>query len=55
VSPAPGFEAVLMPGEPERQTAQRRQSEGIVVDDTTWGLIVERAEGLGVAVPGALP
>jgi LDH2 family malate/lactate/ureidoglycolate dehydrogenase len=55
VPPAPGFEAVLMPGEPERQTAQRRQSEGIVVDDTTWGLIVERAEGLGVAVPGALP
>jgi hydroxycarboxylate dehydrogenase B len=34
--PAQGFDAVLVPGEPERRTRARRVHEGIPVPATTW-------------------
>lgn len=46
--PAPGFNEVLLPGEPEARSAQTRQQNGIPLDSTTWEQIVEAAEGLGV-------
>ncbi|MYC96409.1 MAG: Ldh family oxidoreductase [Caldilineaceae bacterium SB0661_bin_32] len=46
--PAPGFDEVLMPGEPEARSAASRQRDGIPLDDTTWTQIVEVAEKLGV-------
>lgn len=46
--PAPGFDEVLMPGEPEARSAASRQRDGIPLDDTTWTEIVEVAEKLGV-------
>ena len=46
--PAPGFEEVLMPGEPEARSAASRQRDGIPLDDTTWSQIVEVAEKMGV-------
>lgn len=49
-APAPGFEAVLMPGDPENRTRTVRKSEGIPIDDDVWASIVEAAESLGVRV-----
>lgn len=46
--PAPGFDEVLLPGEPEARSAQNRQQSGIPLDDTTWDQIVEAAEKLDV-------
>ena len=50
--PAAGFERVLLPGQPEQQTAERRRTEGIPIDETTWGLLADTAAGLGISVPG---
>jgi uncharacterized oxidoreductase len=33
---APGVERILIPGEPEREEAKRRQAEGIFVSDEAW-------------------
>lgn len=46
--PAPGFDEVLIPGEPEARSAESRQMDGIPLDDTTWREIVDAAEKLGV-------
>ncbi len=45
---APGFEQVLLPGEPERRSAERRGGEGIEVDDGTWREVREAAAKLGI-------
>jgi hydroxycarboxylate dehydrogenase B len=36
VPPAPGREEVLLPGEPEAQSRQRRMTEGISIPEATW-------------------
>lgn len=46
--PAPGFDEVLTPGEPERRYAAKRTQDGIDVDDTTWRDIRTAAESLGI-------
>ncbi len=51
VRPAPGFDEVMMPGEPEAQTAAERRAQGIPVDDVTWHNLTEAAAGVGVAAP----
>ena len=48
--PAPGFNQVLLPGEPEQQMAATRGAEGIQVDDATWALLTEDAATLNVAL-----
>ena len=48
---APGVEQVLLPGEPELRTAERRRREGIPVADATWREVRELALELGVALP----
>jgi uncharacterized oxidoreductase len=45
---APGFDEVLLPGEPERRNAKHRAQVGIEVDDTTWRDIREAATTLGI-------
>jgi uncharacterized oxidoreductase len=45
---APGFEEVLLPGEPERRYAAARSRDGIPVDDTTWRDICAAAASLGI-------
>mgnify|MGYP005849307627 CR=1 FL=1 len=50
VPPAPGFDEVLLPGEPEQRTAERRQIEGVPVDETTWRQLTTAAAEFGVAV-----
>jgi len=45
---APGFDEVLLPGEPERRSARERAETGIPVDATTWHEIREAAAKLGI-------
>ena len=45
---APGFEEILLPGEPEFRSAQSREREGIEVDETTWSRIKDEMQHFGV-------
>jgi uncharacterized oxidoreductase len=49
--PAPGFDKVLLPGEPEAQTEAKRSAEGLAIDDATWTLLSEDAAAYNVPVP----
>ncbi|MEN9537870.1 MAG: hypothetical protein RLZZ126_105 [Pseudomonadota bacterium] len=49
---APGSDAVLLAGEPERAARRERSVAGIVVDDQTWGEIQASAQKLGLAPMG---
>jgi uncharacterized oxidoreductase len=46
---APGFDEILLPGEPERRYAAKRTAEGIEVDDTTWRDIRAAAGTIGIS------
>jgi len=48
--PADGFDQVLIPGEPERRSADRRRKEGIPVAEDTWGAVTKTAAELGVSL-----
>ncbi|MBM3738546.1 MAG: Ldh family oxidoreductase [Acidobacteria bacterium] len=48
--PAPGFEEVLTPGEPEARQEQKLQAEGIPLEDETWSRIREVAAELSVEI-----
>ena len=50
VAPAPGFESVLMPGDPEARTRSARKREGIPIADDIWESIIKIATSLGVQV-----
>jgi hydroxycarboxylate dehydrogenase B len=45
---APGFERILLPGEPERRTAAARAC-GIPIDERTWEQVQESAAKLGIS------
>ena len=45
---AEGYTEILIPGEPERRERERRERDGIPVDDVTWSQIRETAERYGV-------
>ena len=49
--PAPGFNEILLPGEPELRTARQREAEGIDLDDKTWSLIGADMERCGLSIP----
>ena len=48
---APGFESVLIAGDPERAARAQREVHGIVIDDQTWAELV--AAGAKGGVPSA--
>jgi len=48
--PAPGFEEVLIPGEPEFDAEEKSFREGIYVSDQIWQSIVEEAKNLGIDI-----
>lgn len=50
--PAEGFAEVLLPGEPEARTAQRRLREGIPLGREVYQELVELGEELGVKLEG---
>jgi uncharacterized oxidoreductase len=45
---APGFDEILLPGEPERQAARERTETGVLVDPMTWQELQESAAKLGI-------
>ncbi len=45
---AEGFNEILVPGEPERRERERRERDGIPVDDETWRQIRETVTRYGV-------
>lgn len=47
---APGVEEILLPGEPEYRTMQRRQTEGIPIAEATWEATRAAAARVGVEV-----
>ncbi len=49
----PGSEAdeVMLPGEPERLTAARRNVEGIPIPEAIWAQLVEAAKNLKIPIP----
>jgi len=46
--PAPGFDAVQLPGDPERRSAQERKANGIFVDAGTLAQLMQAAQNAGV-------
>ena len=48
---APGYDEILIPGEPERRTKEIRLKEGIFVEDKTWGDLTALAKELKVKPP----
>jgi len=48
---APGFQEILIPGEPEANERAKRLQNGIPVDDETWRQIAEVGKKYGVQVP----
>lgn len=48
VPPAPGFDEVMLPGEPEARTRSKRIASGIPVPDDTWSALCAVATGLGL-------
>jgi LDH2 family malate/lactate/ureidoglycolate dehydrogenase len=47
VAPAAGFRSVLVPGDPEWNTRQKRQVEGIPIEDTIWEELESLPRGSG--------
>jgi uncharacterized oxidoreductase len=45
---APGFDEILLPGDPERRYTAERLVKGIAVDDTTWRDVRAAAAKLGI-------
>jgi len=48
--PMPGFDEVLVPGEPETRTEKKRIEEGIFVEDETWKQITDAGKSVGVVL-----
>ena len=48
---APGFDEILVPGEPEAREHARRAKDGIPIADETWRQIAEIASRYGVEAP----
>jgi LDH2 family malate/lactate/ureidoglycolate dehydrogenase len=48
VPPAPGFDGVLMPGDPEANARETRRHDGIPIEDDVWATIVEACEMFGI-------
>ncbi|MCR9135972.1 MAG: malate/lactate/ureidoglycolate dehydrogenase [Alphaproteobacteria bacterium] len=48
-APAPGFESVMFPGDPERKTRLERSSNGIPIDDGSWQQLLETAGSVGLS------
>ena len=47
----PGVDRVLVPGEVEAEMEQKREAEGLNIEQATWTAICDSAEELGVTVP----
>jgi LDH2 family malate/lactate/ureidoglycolate dehydrogenase len=50
IPPADGFSEVMLPGEPEVRTRERRLREGIPLPEATWQELQDAAASLGVSL-----
>lgn len=50
VPPAPGFDEVLLPGEPELRAREERARDGVAVPEATWDGLVEAGRSVGVDI-----
>ena len=50
LEPAPGFEEVLVPGDPEARTRAMRRRDGIPIEDDVWQMVVDAGTLVGVKV-----
>ena len=53
-APAPGYDEVLVAGEPEWRSLENRLRDGIPIAVPTWDKLAELAQSLGVAVPATV-
>jgi uncharacterized oxidoreductase len=51
---AEGVDAILLPGDPERRTMDRRDADGIPLEDAHWSKLAEVAARYRVALPDPL-
>ncbi|MEO7401149.1 MAG: Ldh family oxidoreductase, partial [Polaromonas sp.] len=49
---APGFDAVQIAGDPERACRQKRERDGVTIDQQTWQELVAAGQKVGVSLPG---
>ena len=45
---AEGVDRIVLPGDPERETRERRRVEGIAIPDGTWAILKNLADELGI-------
>lgn len=50
----PGVERIYLPGEIEWTTRTQREAEGVPIEESTWGRLVEAARELDVPVPATV-
>lgn len=48
--PAPGFDEILLPGDPEQRARQRRGVDGVPLPEPTWEALITTGRDLGVDV-----
>jgi len=48
---APGYDEILIPGDPERRKKEKFLKEGIFIEDKTWNDITALAKELNVEIP----
>jgi uncharacterized oxidoreductase len=53
VVPAPGVERVLVPGDPERLSRERRARDGVPVPAATWEELLAIGDRFGVPLASA--
>ena len=53
IPPAPGFDEVLAPGDPEDRAFAEREQSGVPIEPALWRTLCELSRELGVDVPGA--
>lgn len=53
IPPAPGFDEVLVAGDPEDRARAERERTGIPIEPALWARLCELSDELGVSVPAA--
>jgi ureidoglycolate dehydrogenase (NAD+) len=49
--PAPGYDRVLVPGEPEQASRERRLSEGLPIPPSLWDQLTQLGERFHIPAP----
>jgi ureidoglycolate dehydrogenase (NAD+) len=51
IPPSPGFDEVLVPGDPEDRAREARERAGVPIEPALWSTLCALSEELGVSVP----